>query len=442
VNSVPGKPSASGAEVCAGEEASLTAAGTSLKWYDDKGLSNQVGTGSPFNPVILEYGFYNYYVTQTVAGCEGAAETVILQVNPVGEPSVLEDQEYCDYESEEFHLGSASENGQSYLWTSEPPGFTSSIYDPVVSPVSNMTYILTLTVDSSGCQSTDTVVFTVHPSPVIEATPPETYILKSGQQELTASGADVYAWDPESGLSAATGTTVTASPGENMVYVVTGTSTYGCSADDTAYVYVYCESCTEDNLLVQSTGHISHGCTNNNYNDNASCSWLIYPDNVSKIYLQINPDSFDVRSGDWLRVYDGPDENAPLLGEYNNASPPSGTLESGNTMFVKFSSDGSGTGTGFQASYTNDPAISTRDTDWDVFSVYPNPNKGRIRIAFSRPVGETEIMIFNSLGKRVLHREVISRQTVIQLDLTHLPQGLYYLQLTEPLNAGRIIIRH
>lgn len=440
VKPVPGKPAASGSEVCEGDDASLNATGTSLVWYDDVGLSNQVGTGSPFNPGITEAGTYTYYVTQTAAGCEGPAETVILEVNPVPQTAVLGDPEFCDYESQEYHLGSTSEPGNSYSWTSDPPGFSSSDPDPVVSPDSNITFHLTQTIDSSGCQSTDTVTFTVHPSPELEATPAETYLQKGGQQELTASGADSYAWDPEGGLNTTTGGSVTAYPEENTAYVVTGTSIHGCKTTDTIYVYVYCEACT-DTILLNSSGHFSHGCTNNDYTNNAACSWTLYPSGVSKIYLQMNPDSFDVREGDWLRVYNGPDEDSPLLGEYNNANPPAGIIEGGSIMFIQFTSDESGTGKGFQAGYANEPAISVPELRQDLYSVFPNPNRGRIRIAFARPPEKTELMLFNSLGRMILHKKIDGQQEILVLDLSHLPQGIYYLHLADPPDPGRIIIR-
>ena len=440
VNPVPGKPAATGSEICEGEEASLNAAGTSLVWYDDEGLSNQVGTGSPFNPDVYAAGDYTFYVTQTEAGCEGPAETVLLEIQPVPEPVVLEDQEFCDYESRDFNLGSASQSRHSYYWTSEPVGFTSSGSDPVVSPDSNVTFCLTQTIDSSGCQSADTVSFTVHPSPDLVAGPAETYLQKGGQQELSASGADEYAWDPDMGLSSATGANVTASPDENTVYAVRGTSSHGCISRDTVLVYVYCKPCT-DSILFSSTGHFSHGCTNNDYNNNASCSWTLYPADVSKIYLQLNPDSFDIRDGDWLRIYDGADENSPLIGEYNNGNPPSGIIESGSSMFIRFTSDGSGTGNGFQANYTNDPAVSAWFPEQDLFTVYPNPSPGPVRISFTRPVESAVIRIFTSLGRTVLRKEINSQQTVMQLDLSHLTPGMYYLHLAEPLNAGTVIIR-
>ena len=47
---------------------------------------------------------------------------------------------------------------------------------------------------------------------------------------LTASGADTYSWAPSAGLSATTGTTVTANPAVNTIYTVTGTNTAtGCT---------------------------------------------------------------------------------------------------------------------------------------------------------------------------------------------------------------------
>lgn len=76
-----------GTKTCAGTSASnLSASGTSgaiIKWYDDAGLTNQVGTGTSLNPGIS--GPDIFYATQTLNGCvsDSVSLNVLFYNNPV-----------------------------------------------------------------------------------------------------------------------------------------------------------------------------------------------------------------------------------------------------------------------------------------------------------------------------------------------------------------------
>ena len=61
-------------------------------------------------------------------------------------------------------------------------------------------------------------------------------ICDGGSAVLTASNAASYSWSPPTGLSATTGASVTASPTGNTVYIVTGTTSGGCTSMNTITV--------------------------------------------------------------------------------------------------------------------------------------------------------------------------------------------------------------
>ncbi len=88
------------------------------------------------------------------------------------------------------------------------------------------------------------------------------------------------------------------------------------------------------------------------YQNNSNCSWLIAPDDsINTITLTFA--RFATAPGDLVRVYDGGDASAPLLGTYSGTP---GTMPSvtstGPKMFVTFVTDGSGTANGWMANYT------------------------------------------------------------------------------------------
>lgn len=85
------------------------------------------------------------------------------------------------------------------------------------------TYNAILYTVGGGCSLLDTafVTITVNPTPVIDIAGDAT-ICSGGSTVLTASGASSYTWSPPTGLSATTGSTVTANPASNTTYVIEG----------------------------------------------------------------------------------------------------------------------------------------------------------------------------------------------------------------------------
>lgn len=101
------------------------------------------------------------------------------------------------------------------------------------------TYNVTLTVTSTvPCTTTVTHAVTVYPNPVIAVNPAAASICLGGSTLLTASGASTYSWTPAAGLSATTGTSVTANPVATTTYTVTGVDANLCSGSTTVTVGV------------------------------------------------------------------------------------------------------------------------------------------------------------------------------------------------------------
>ena len=83
--------------------------------------------------------------------------------------------------------------------------------------------------DANGCTNSASVTVTVHPLPVINASP-ATPVLCNGQSvTLTASGGNTYIWNPTTGLSSGTGAVVSANPSSSTIYNVIGTDANGCT---------------------------------------------------------------------------------------------------------------------------------------------------------------------------------------------------------------------
>ncbi len=109
-------------------------------------------------------------------------------------------------------------------------------------------------------------------------------------------------------------------------------------------------------ILNDRSGSITDGSGPiNNYMDNSNASWLIDPqtveDSISSITFKLS--KIDLLPGDSVKVYDGADSNAPLLGSYSGSVLPLQVSSTQNKMYITFSSDGSGNASGFYAEFTS-----------------------------------------------------------------------------------------
>ncbi len=73
----------------------LTAVGSNLQWYNNNSLDTLVASGSPFATGDTAVGAHEYFVTQTVAGCEGPADSATLTIDPLPSAPLTTDTSIC-----------------------------------------------------------------------------------------------------------------------------------------------------------------------------------------------------------------------------------------------------------------------------------------------------------------------------------------------------------
>jgi gliding motility-associated-like protein len=127
----------------------------------------------------------------------------------------------------------------SWAWTfpNGTPG-TSAIPNPtgICFNVAG-TYPVTLIATNANGSDTATVNVIVTAIPVVTVNPNPVTLCSGSSVLLTASGGTTYTWAPALGLSATTGSSVTANPTTNTTYSVTGT-TNGCTGSTTVVVTI------------------------------------------------------------------------------------------------------------------------------------------------------------------------------------------------------------
>ena len=119
--------------------------------------------------------------------------------------------------------------------------------------------------------------------------------------------------------------------------------------EDPTYPYI----ATGEKELTTLVGSFTDGSSPAaDYPQGMDASWLINPqndqDSISSITLSFI--EFDTYSNDVIRIFDGPDAECPLIGEYSGSDVPPSMTSTGNTMYITFTSVGEGAG--FKAEYT------------------------------------------------------------------------------------------
>lgn len=204
----------------------LSAVGTNLLWYTNP----TTGVGNPVAPVpsTTTPGIVNYYVSQTIAGCESqraliAVETIALPTAP----TVVSPVGYCQNEVPAALLAT----GTNLLWYSAANGGVGNAVAPPVSTttVTSTTYYVSQTVN--GCEGPRAAI-TVNVT-AIPAAPgvlsPLTYCQNEVAPVLSAVGSNLLWYtDLTTGIgSAMAPVPSTATPGNITYYVSQST---GCES--------------------------------------------------------------------------------------------------------------------------------------------------------------------------------------------------------------------
>ncbi len=123
-------------------------------------------------------------------------------------------------------------SGINYLWNTgdETSGIT-------VTPDTTSLYSVYVS-DSNGCGDADNVLVTLNPLPPVDAGMDDTVCLGK-ESQLTATGADIYLWSPENGLSDPNIPNPVLAPSATQTYLLAGTdSATGCVNYDTVTISI------------------------------------------------------------------------------------------------------------------------------------------------------------------------------------------------------------
>jgi len=208
--------------------------GSTFQWLPVAGLNDPTLGNPTASPSVTT----TYIIRVLNDTCRGA-DTVTVFVNPIPAALAGNSRNLCINDS--TTIGGAEVIGNTYSWSSNPAGFSSSISNPTVKPSVTTTYIVTETITATGCFKIDSMTVTVLPLPIVSAGTDKTICIGSPVAiggSPTGPAGSTYVWSPGAGLSNATIANPNASPVVTSTYIVKVTDSNTCVNRDTVVVNV------------------------------------------------------------------------------------------------------------------------------------------------------------------------------------------------------------
>lgn len=177
VNEIPAMNPLTDLTVCAREFVQMPSFsgtnGTTFNWTNTNSSVGLANTGTGNIPVFAALNNLAtpqsaiISVTPSLNGCTGTSESFTLTINDLPVADAGANQSACLNDNTIHSIGSASIPGNTYSWSPGTNLSSTVISNPEITTVSAGTtsYVVTVT-NNSGCQNTDTVMFTGTTTPV------------------------------------------------------------------------------------------------------------------------------------------------------------------------------------------------------------------------------------------------------------------------------------
>ncbi len=221
-------------EICSGAGVKLQGAAVSyigdvaFSWSPATGLNNPNIADPIASPASTT--IYTLIVTDGY-GCSASDEVTVV-VKPEPNVQVTGSTVICTGGSTQLFAA----GGIAYSWSPATGLSDTTIANPIVSPMSTMTYTLTV-MSTTACTVQRQVTVTVV-DPQFASAGDDVDICAGSSTQLQASGGVSYSWSPTTGLSNPNIANPIASPTETTVYTVTATGLGECLSLDQVTVTV------------------------------------------------------------------------------------------------------------------------------------------------------------------------------------------------------------
>ena len=482
INTLPAATVISNTAICSGAAISIGAtavAGSTYAWTSSpSGFSS-----SASNPSVSPTSATSYTLTEINSnGCK-ASNSVTINVNILPVDSLIANTTICSGAA--ISIGGKAVTGSSYLWTSSPSGFSSTVSNPSVMPISTTSYTLT-EINLHGCSKTDSVKITILPLPKPVAGPSKTIC---SYDTVTIGGNAVngytYYWHSTFHNSYPYASRIRVNPPITEWFYIAAVDTSGCIGTDSVLIHVNPLPKPTINGNLRPCQNFSPNIYSTPMDSGAKYAWTIRPGSIIsgqgtdsvKVTLLDSFNNLSVKETniygcskiDYVSVYvlDAPDAHFKLLSDspvhifkaidsteqyyqwlFGDGATGSNYLVSHKYLFDRDSSlDVSLTvGSAFGCSATFDSIIKIHYISPPNFyiEVFPTPfgQTTNIKISLEQS-SHIQIVAYDAIGRligKLIDTEQPSGVTDYGFNAAKysLAQGVYYLKI---LVDGKVYIR-
>ncbi|MBW6459333.1 MAG: hypothetical protein K0B08_02065 [Bacteroidales bacterium] len=471
----------------------------SYQWQPAALLTNPNAL-QPTTVAMTTTTLFTLTITDNQTGCTGEDEVLItvmggvLTCNPYASPNTI-----CRGEQSHLHtMASGGSGDYSYSWSSNPPGFTSQLADPVVTPDQTTTY--TVSVDDGEYIVNGNVTVTVHQLPVPNAGPDQSIpfgtptVLQGSASQGT--GPYYYQWEPSDLLVSANvpnPTTLNLTASTIFTLHVTDLGT-GCACEQDDFVVInvtgdalsaypsvqpgtICSGQPAQLFALAGGGagplYYSYSWTSNPPGFNTTEENPIVMPYITTTYTVTVSDTYNQASGSTtLTVNPTPYINLGSGNEQTVCVFDTVTLDAGSPGSSYLWSNGSTdqiikiatTGIGFDVNFIQLTVTSPQGcvataqrtiyfdfaacvgiddlSDEAGFRIFPNPGKGLVNIQQTGNFERCFLTVTDKLGREIIKNQEIvflNPDSQFTIDLSESPPGLYTIRLTgtNSLNVAR-----
>lgn len=326
---------------------------------------------------------------------------VTMIVSEFGITAMADPSELCIGESTQLDCNVFGGGGSyAYIWTSDPPGFNSTLQNPSATPLENTTYYVEAS--DGNDTSTGSVFVAVHELPAVSIGPDTTFCDWQVVVLDPGPGFTSYAWQDGS-------TNQTYIPTESGIYWVEVSDGFGCFNSDSTSVTINMTPAQPAKpagpaLVDLYAGYVSDYVTTD-FPGTVSYDWILNPASAGTI--QINAYEANI---EWEIGFMGQAELKVMATNSCGSSIWSDSL----TITV-----------------TNSTGIGDLEQNLGVV-IYPNPNKGVFTLELeSKDNMYINLHIYNSSNALVYQEDNLrlSGRYTDKIDLSNLATGIYSLRI-------------
>ena len=378
-------------------------------------VSNSVGQTTP--SAIWEQQSNNTWYQYTTAGSWNLSASLYIHPFLTNTPSqaVITPSTLTVCSGNSISFDAAGSTYQdTLLWYF--PGGTPTVLPS--SPTATVTYTTPGTYNAilytigGGCSLFDSafVAITVNPTPIISVSG-NNLICNGASTALTASGAGSFTWTPGTGLSATTGSNVTANPTVTTTYAINGTNG-SCSNSTTITINV-------DDPSVPSIQFVD---------STVACPTTVSFDGSNSTHA----DSFN---------WSFPGGTPPA----SNSSSPTISFADDGTITVQLITGNScgADSTTFTLDVTTNCSLGLTDLD-NAYSVTYNPESFLVNITSDLGLSSgTSIQLYNDMGQLLSSNQLANAVNSYNLSVANYASGMYFVRiLSQSHEATAKVVKH